>query len=105
MCILFIDNAIQVYDSEDTRSHFAEFASIFANLAEYRAALIENATAKGHPLIRHMAIQFGYDKNVWKLEEQYMFGEDFLIAPSMTENATSVNTYIPQFSGKNCESY
>ena len=46
-----------------------------------------------------MAMQYGYDESCWDLGEQYLFGYDFLVAPCMTENATTVSVYIPQLSG------
>jgi alpha-glucosidase (family GH31 glycosyl hydrolase) len=46
-----------------------------------------------------MAMKYGYDAACWSLGEQYLFGYDFLVAPCMTENATQVSVYIPQFSG------
>ena len=88
-----------MYDTAATRAHFAQFACIFSHLSSYRSQLIDSAIASGHPLIRHMALHFGYDPRVWRLEEQFMFGSDFLVAPAMDENATEVDVYIPQFSG------
>ncbi len=42
----------QVYQSEDLLTHFAEFASIFANLSEFRLALMAEARDKGLPMVR-----------------------------------------------------
>jgi len=71
----------QLYDSEATTLHFAKFASIFAFLAPYRSALLADASQKGWPLMRHMAAHFAYDPKVWPLTQQFLFGEDFLVAP------------------------
>lgn len=46
-----------------------------------------------------MAMLYGYDATSWSLEEQYLFGPDFLVAPCMTENASDVSVYIPPLSG------
>lgn len=87
----------QLYDSEATMLHFAQFARIFAFLAPYRSALLLEASQKGWPLMRHMAAHFAYDPQVimqpklnqlqpnipqvWPLTQQFLFGEDFLVAP------------------------
>ena len=42
----------QVYDSEESMAHFAEFSSIFAELSTYRSLLIEEAQSLGLPLMR-----------------------------------------------------
>ena len=71
----------QVYDSEVTTLQFGKFAQIFAFLADYRGALLQEAAEKGWPLMRHMAAHFAYDQQVWLLTQQYLFGSDFLVAP------------------------
>lgn len=42
----------QVYDSDSSLAHFAEFASIYGALKAYRDSLIEVAITEGLPLIR-----------------------------------------------------
>jgi alpha-glucosidase (family GH31 glycosyl hydrolase) len=32
-------------------------------------------------------------------QTQYMFGADFLVAPVLTEGASEVSVYLPQYSG------
>jgi alpha-glucosidase (family GH31 glycosyl hydrolase) len=74
-------NHAQVYDDENTITHFAKFAGVFAELADYRGVLMGEAESRGWPLIRHMAAHYSYDSRSWELVSQFMFGEDFLIAP------------------------
>lgn len=42
----------QVYDSPESMAHFAKFARIFAQLADYRLLLMKEAQEKGYPLVR-----------------------------------------------------
>lgn len=88
----------QIYDSESNTVQFGKFAQIFAHLAPYRKVLIQEAAEKGWPLIRHMAAHFAYDKSVWLLTQQYMFGADILVAPvldpaTQEDNSEHTSTY------------
>ncbi|KAJ1435627.1 glycosyl hydrolases family 31-domain-containing protein [Ochromonadaceae sp. CCMP2298] len=71
----------QVFDDPPTMTHFARLGGVFAALAEYRSALMQQAAQRGWPLIRHMAAHYAHDARCWELVSQYMFGEMFLIAP------------------------
>ena len=88
-----------VYDSPDSISHFAKFSNIFGALNAYRNGLISEAMQSGLPLIRPLAMNYAYDEEAWTIEEEYLFGDDFLIAPCMEEGATSVDVFIPSLSG------
>jgi len=71
----------QIYQDEETLTHFAHFSRIFAHLAEYRGVLMTDAEVKGWPLMRQMAAHYAHDENTWELTDQYMFGSELLIAP------------------------
>lgn len=45
-------------------------------------------------------MNYAYDVKSWGIQEEYMFGDDFLVAPCMEEGSTSVSVYIPALSGK-----
>ncbi|CAM9105451.1 unnamed protein product, partial [Ectocarpus fasciculatus] len=89
-----------VYDSPASMVHFAEFASIYAALMPYRSSLIDEAVSDGTPLIRPLAMNYAYDATAWRVEEAYLFGDDFLVAPCMDEGSTSVDVYFPALSGR-----
>lgn len=82
----------QIYDDCTSITHFALFASIFAELAPYREKLMQEAHEHGWPLIRPMAAYFGYDEVCWELTAQYMFGPDFLVAPVLDPATSPVQT-------------
>ena len=96
----------QIYDSESNTVQFGKFAQIFAHLAPYRKGLLQEAAEKGWPLMRHMAAHFAHDKKVWLLTQQYMFGEDILVAPVLdpvtqedrSEHATTYSYLLSKFS-------
>lgn len=45
-----------MYDDEASMAHFAEFANIFAAMAEYRSAMIVEAQETGLPLMRCVVV-------------------------------------------------
>ena len=50
----------------------------------------------GMPVVRAMVLQYQDDANVYGLETQYMFGDALLVAPILTEGATSREVYLPE---------
>lgn len=89
----------QVYDSPESMAHFAEFAGIYAEMADYRLDLMKDARDKGYPLIRPMFLHYAYDLDAWDQKEQFLVGTEFLVAPCMNEGEESVKVYFPPFSG------
>jgi alpha-glucosidase len=89
----------QVYDSPDSTAHFGKFAKIFAHLSVMRRRLMRDASRKGLPMIRPLAMQFGYDAVVWDITEAYMVGEELLVAPCLYEGVSEVRVYLPASSG------
>ena len=89
----------QVYDSSDSMAHFGKFAKIFGHLSAMRRQLMRDASRKGLPMIRPLAMQFGYDALVWDITEAYMVGEELLVAPCLHEGAVEVRVYLPESSG------
>ena len=81
----------QVYQDEETMAYFTRFTQIFAHLATYRKGLMLEAESKGWPLIRSMAAHYAYDPKSWEMTSQYLFGEDFLIAPVLDATQSSSN--------------
>ncbi|MGB0588207.1 MAG: alpha-glucosidase [Myxococcota bacterium] len=84
------------YDSdEETLAHFAKMTRVFAALAPYRQTLMEEARDRGLPVARHLMLHYPDDPKVYTLDQQFMLGADFLIAPVVDEGATTVSLYLP----------
>jgi len=79
-----------------------------AFVAEFRKAvemkyvlmpyIVEQArmcSEKGHPLMRTLFFDFPEDETAWLVEDEYMFGEDILVAPLFEENARERDVYLP----------
>jgi alpha-D-xyloside xylohydrolase len=80
-----------------------EFLTIFRKMVELRYRLMPYiftqatiAANQGWPLLKAMFFNYPDDPTTWNLEDQYMFGDDLLIAPIMEENTSSRNVYLPE---------
>lgn len=65
-------------------------------LLPYIYATDHKVNAEGFTFMRAMGIAYPSDKNTHALKDQFMFGKDILVAPVITEAATSRNVYLPE---------
>ncbi len=60
-------------------------------ITEYTAI----ACTEGMPVMRHLILHYQDDARVYNLEDEYMFGDAFLVAPILTDKTTR-NIYLPE---------
>jgi alpha-D-xyloside xylohydrolase len=67
------------------------------SLREYIDINMARAASTGIPLVRAMAIAFPNDPGCLaeEVEDQYMFGPDWLVAPVYVEHAVHRRVYLP----------
>ncbi|MEL0456030.1 alpha-xylosidase [Flavobacteriaceae bacterium SZ-1-7] len=81
--------------------YYPKIADVIRKWWKLRYALLpyilqesEKATTSGFPVIRALLMHYPKDKMVWHIDDQYCFGDDFLVAPMMnSENKRDV--YLP----------
>ncbi len=44
-------------------------------------------------------MNYAYDDASWSVENEFLFGDDFLVAPCMDEGSVQVSVYFPALSG------
>jgi len=88
------DKNVQFYD-DDILPTFSYWAKVYAALADYRQQLMAEAAAKGYPVVRHPILHYPDDPNVYRLEDEFMLGSEFLITPVMKKGQQSVEVYFP----------
>ena len=52
-------------------------------------------TSQGIPMMRAMALEYQDNPEAWTKQDQYFWGDWFLVAPALSESATDVNVWIP----------
>ena len=79
-----------------------EAETIVAELIRWRASMrgyiaqeMQKLSATGRPLNRQLWWDFPTDVTSWTIDDEYMFGDDYLAAPVLTAGATSRNVYLP----------
>ncbi|MCW3806631.1 alpha-xylosidase [Plebeiibacterium marinum] len=95
-----------------TRSHGAppkepwEYSKVFLNdfrkadnmryrLMPYIYAQAKKCTQTGLPMMRALFVEFPDDPGSWLVDDEYLFGEDILVAP-LFEEVTERNVYLPK---------
>jgi alpha-D-xyloside xylohydrolase len=56
---------------------------------------MDNASETGAPVMRPMFYDYPEDENCYALGDQYMFGEDILFAPIVTQGQIDRKVYLP----------
>lgn len=50
----------------------------------------------GKTFMQALGLAFTSDKNTYKIKDQFMFGQSFLVAPILQDNVTSRSVYLPK---------
>lgn len=79
----------------ETTAHFARFARVHRALAPTLLALGAQHRETGMPIVRAMALAFPADPRMLTVLDQYMLGDELLVAPVVTMGATSRRVVLP----------
>lgn len=80
---------------EDFNNYFRNVVDMKYKLMPYVYAQAKQCTEKGLPMVRALFVEFPDDAGAWLIDNEYMFGSDFLVAP-MFEDVASRNVYLPE---------
>lgn len=81
---------------EDNYEIMKHYYGIRMDMHEYIARLYAEAHTNGSPLIRAMFYEFPEDAVCWELQDQYMFGDKYLVAPILHLNQFERDVYLPE---------
>ena len=65
-------------------------------LKDYIRTIYDEASENGSPLMRTMFYEFPEDEKCWDIDDQYMFGDKYLVAPVMYEGMRERKVYLPK---------
>ena len=78
-----------------TANIYATYAGVHASLTNAIAAAARTAAQTGVPIVRPLAFDYQDDANTWDIEDEYLFCDNYLVAPVLTD-ATSREVYLPE---------
>jgi alpha-D-xyloside xylohydrolase len=64
-------------------------------LMPYILAQAKLSSERGWPMLRALFFEHPDDPTAWLVEDEYMFGQDLLVAPLFADSATSRRVYLP----------
>ncbi|MBQ8309613.1 MAG: glycoside hydrolase family 31 protein [Clostridia bacterium] len=74
---------------------YRAYTKLHEHLTPYITELSEVACTTGIPVMRHLILAWQNDKNVYDIDDEYMFGDAFLIAPILDETNVR-DIYLPE---------
>ena len=74
---------------------YRAYTKLHEHLTPYITELCEEASSTGMPVMRHLIFGWQGDKTAWNIEDEYTFGDAFLLAPILTENNVR-KIYLPE---------
>ncbi len=78
-----------------TKKYFGAMARAHVALFPYRYTLSKEASGKGVPMVRHLALHYAKDAKAADIKDQYLLGPSLLVAPVVTKGATTRKVYLP----------
>ncbi|MBQ7335052.1 MAG: glycoside hydrolase family 31 protein [Clostridia bacterium] len=78
-----------------TTNIYRAYTKLHEVLTPYITEYSELACTTGMPLARHLVLHWQDDANVYDINDQYMFGDAFMIAPEL-KGGTTRNIYLPE---------
>jgi sulfoquinovosidase len=89
------NNNWQWYSDAETISAFRRFGLIHQALAPELEALGAAAATTSAPILRHLLLVFPDDVPSRSVHDQFMIGDELLVAPVVTEGAVTRDVYLP----------
>jgi alpha-D-xyloside xylohydrolase len=79
-----------------------EFMDDFLRIVEMRYRLMpylyaqaKDSSERGLPMVRALFVEYPNDPGSWRVDDEYLFGSDLLVAPLLHEGANSRQVYLP----------
>lgn len=89
------DNEVWSF-GEDVYSILTKLLELRTRLKPYIAQIMEKTHSCGEPVMRPLFYDFASDSNVYKIEDEYMFGSKLLVCPVTDEGFIERNVYLPK---------
>jgi alpha-glucosidase (family GH31 glycosyl hydrolase) len=80
----------------DTLAAVRAYAHLHGALGDYLYACAQQAHRDGTPIVRPLFFHDLMDALAYTIDDQFLLGPDILVAPVVTEGATTRDVYLPQ---------
>ncbi|HBE81105.1 MAG TPA: family 31 glucosidase [Firmicutes bacterium] len=94
LCSSGAGNEVWSY-GEEAYDILVKYLLLRERLRPYISQIMEEAHRKGTPPMRPLFYDFPEDREVWNIEDQFMFGPDILVAPVLYEGVRTRKVYLP----------
>lgn len=85
-----------LYDSKRVQDVFRKSAEMKYRLMPYVYVQAKECTEKGLPMLRALFVEFPDDPGAWKVDDEYLFGSQILVAPLLESGITGRTVYLPE---------
>jgi alpha-glucosidase len=90
------DDNLQIDSTPALIAGFVRWSRVHAALAPYVAHLVCDAQASGLPAQRALFLRHPQDRETFTIQDQFLYGEDMLVAPVIEAGAVMRRVYLPQ---------
>lgn len=81
---------------EQALQNFKKYDLLRYRLFPYLYSSMHQQYATGLPMMRALVLTHQDDENVYEIGDQYMFGDNFMVAPVTTKGAITRSIYLPE---------
>lgn len=85
---------------EDNFKIMKSYLDTRLEMKPYIKSLYDEASKNGSPLIRTLFYEFPEDEKAWDIDDEYMFGPKYLVAPVLEYGERERSVYLPEGSWK-----
>lgn len=89
------DNEVWSY-GEEVYEICKKYMNLRETMRDYTRSLMAEAHEKGTPVMRTLFYEFPEDEKAWEIEDEYMYGDKYLVAPVLEAKQRQRNVYLPK---------
>jgi len=86
---------VGVFTDEETLAVFRAYARLHTALKPYLHKYAQVAHARGIPILRPLFLNYPAEHATYTLDDEYMLGDDLLVAPVIEQGQTQRRVYLP----------
>lgn len=75
---------------------YRKFVELRYRLLPYFYDLFHECEKTGLPIMRPLVLHYEHDKNTWNLNDEFLIGENLLVAPVVEQGAVKRMVYLPE---------